>query len=285
MPRSSAGRSADTMISGTPAWWASSTAGWRFATAVPDVVITTDGCRRSRASPSARNAAPRSSMRTWSRTAPRRSSSAATSASACERDPGATTRSVTPARTNSERSATEVAVAGLATVRASGIRSARGSAALPRGVGAVGPAAIGAERVLVGAGVGVGVELGELLLEAADALLVLDVGVEAAQEVHVVVGSHRAASAATHSIDTTAADEEPQEAADDRHQQDDQDPPAPGEPTDASAIEEGAVDDCIHREHHDSDAEDHPEADHPLILGVSAHGRLGAFAQPALPTL
>ena len=44
VPRSSCGRSALTTTSGTPAWWASSTAGCRLATAVPDVVTTATGC-------------------------------------------------------------------------------------------------------------------------------------------------------------------------------------------------------------------------------------------------
>ena len=43
IPRSSTGRSAVSTIIGTPEWCASSTAGCRFATAVPDVVITTVG--------------------------------------------------------------------------------------------------------------------------------------------------------------------------------------------------------------------------------------------------
>ena len=44
VPRSSCGRSALTTTSGVPAWWASSTAGCRLATAVPDVVTTATGC-------------------------------------------------------------------------------------------------------------------------------------------------------------------------------------------------------------------------------------------------
>ena len=40
MPRKGCGRSAVTTTSGIPAWCASSTAGCRFATAVPEVVTT-----------------------------------------------------------------------------------------------------------------------------------------------------------------------------------------------------------------------------------------------------
>ena len=40
VPRSRAGRSAETTIRPTPAWMASRTAGCRFATAVPEVVTT-----------------------------------------------------------------------------------------------------------------------------------------------------------------------------------------------------------------------------------------------------
>ena len=81
-PRSSGGRSAVSSRSGTPAWWASRAAGSRFAAAVPEVQTTTAGIPSSRPMPSAVNPATRSSIRTCSDTAPRVSSSAATSASA-----------------------------------------------------------------------------------------------------------------------------------------------------------------------------------------------------------
>ena len=42
-PRSSGGRSAVRISSGTPAWWASSAAGRRFAAAVPEVQTTATG--------------------------------------------------------------------------------------------------------------------------------------------------------------------------------------------------------------------------------------------------
>ncbi len=68
VPRSRAGRSAVSRISGTPACDASSTAGCRFATAVPLVVTTATGRRLVRARPTARKPADRSSMRVCSRT-------------------------------------------------------------------------------------------------------------------------------------------------------------------------------------------------------------------------
>ncbi len=47
VPRSSGGRSALSTMRGTMPWWASSTAGCRLATAVPEVVTTTAGTRVS----------------------------------------------------------------------------------------------------------------------------------------------------------------------------------------------------------------------------------------------
>ncbi len=63
VPRISCGRSAVNTTSGTPEWEASSTAGCRFATAVPEVVTIATG-PVAFAKPSAVNAATRSSMRT-----------------------------------------------------------------------------------------------------------------------------------------------------------------------------------------------------------------------------
>ena len=111
-PRSSGGRSAVSSSSGTPAWCASSAAGSRFAAAVPDVQITTAGMRVSRPMPSAVNPATRSSMRTCRRTMPRLSSSAATRASACERDPGLRTMCRMPSSTSAPRRAAAASVAG-----------------------------------------------------------------------------------------------------------------------------------------------------------------------------
>ena len=51
VPRSSCGRSAERTTSGTPVWWASSTAGCRLATAVPDVVMTGTGAPEPLARP------------------------------------------------------------------------------------------------------------------------------------------------------------------------------------------------------------------------------------------
>ena len=62
--RSSGGRSAVHTISGTRAWRASSTAGWKLAAAVPDVHSTTAGRPDALAAPRAKNAADRSSRKT-----------------------------------------------------------------------------------------------------------------------------------------------------------------------------------------------------------------------------
>src|SRR6185312_7125190 len=80
VPTSSDGRSAVSTSSGTPACDASSTAGSRFAAAVPDVVATGTGLPDANANPNARNPAVRSSMRTCSRSRP--AASAACSANA-----------------------------------------------------------------------------------------------------------------------------------------------------------------------------------------------------------
>ena len=70
VPRSSGGRSAVSTSNGTPDSSASITAGWKFAAAVPEVQTTATGRPLALARPRARNAADRSSMRTWSRRAP-----------------------------------------------------------------------------------------------------------------------------------------------------------------------------------------------------------------------
>ena len=97
VPRSRAGRSAVTTTSGTPAWAASSTAGCRFATAVPDVHITAARAPTLER-PSARKPADRSSIRVCSgargrRPRPRtRAAHCATRATARRRCAGPTSR-------------------------------------------------------------------------------------------------------------------------------------------------------------------------------------------------
>jgi hypothetical protein len=99
--RSSGGRSAVSSSSGTAPASASTTAGWRFATAEPEVTRTAAGRPVTRPSPTARNPADRSSTSTWRR---RRGSSWSVIASAADRDPGARTASVTPQRASSSTS-------------------------------------------------------------------------------------------------------------------------------------------------------------------------------------
>ena len=273
MPRSSAGRSAEQTMSGTPEWCASSTAGCRFATAVPDVVTTTAGRPDSIAVPSARNAAPRSSMRTCRRIAPTRSSSAAASASACEREPGATTTSRTPSRTNALRSAIAVSLAGLRRVLArrgagSAIRSRRtgpphpvrrahrGACArcrarrcrsrrrMPRVPGpaepVVPPAAPEAPelRPLPAPGV-VGLR-GSSASSSASSCSMRRMRSSCSASLRRRRRNSASSSGATvpprDGSDTggpTAPDDEPQQAADDGHEEDDDDPPAAAQATDA----------------------------------------------------
>src|SRR5918998_2649500 len=96
--RSSGGRSAVKRIAGTPSVAASTTAGSRLATAVPEVVIQAAGSPVARACPTAANAVPRSSK--WTRlSAPSLAASAATRG--VEREPGATQKKLTPLRTSS----------------------------------------------------------------------------------------------------------------------------------------------------------------------------------------
>ncbi len=95
VPRSRAGRSAVTTTRGWPEWAASSTAGCRLATAVPDV-HTTAARAPARVSPSARKAADRSSTRVWRRSSPAVAASWTAKDSGALRDPGATTTSRTP---------------------------------------------------------------------------------------------------------------------------------------------------------------------------------------------
>ena len=217
MPRSSAGRSAVARMSGTPAWCASSTAGCRFATAVPDVVTTTAGAPsrprgRARGTPRpARRCARAAGSRRPARARRPRARAPASAIPARRR------RRVTPSRTNALRQRhradaglrRELARPGaghhsvgrrgrltrrLASGRLPRCRASPGSKPCRRcraaSSGSGRPGAVG--RV-VGRGV-VGVELGELLLEAADALVLLGVGAQAAEELRVVVGGDRAAA-------------------------------------------------------------------------------------------
>ena len=117
-PRSSGGRSAVRISSGTPAWWDSRAAGRRFAAAVPEVQTTATGSRVSRASPRAVKPATRSSMRTCRRMSPRASRRAATSASAWDREPGLRTMCRRPSETSSPSRAAAASVAGDETRRA-----------------------------------------------------------------------------------------------------------------------------------------------------------------------
>ncbi len=83
-------------IERNPAWWASTTAGWSSAAAVPLVTQIDGGSTGRHGKPSAKKPALRSSRRTWVR---RRSARA--TASGVDRDPGQITASVTPSRAHS----------------------------------------------------------------------------------------------------------------------------------------------------------------------------------------
>ena len=91
--RSSGGRSAVSAISGTRDSEASTTAGSRFAAAVPEVVTTATGSPSWRARPSAKNPAARSSRCSQVRTSGSRASA---SVSGVEREPGVITAWRTP---------------------------------------------------------------------------------------------------------------------------------------------------------------------------------------------
>ena len=114
VPRSRAGRSAVTTTSGRPAWAASSTAGCRLATAVPDV-HTTAARAWFRVRPRARKPAVRSSIRVCSRSSPASAASYAANASGALREPGASTTSVTPASTSAVTTARASSVEGVVT--------------------------------------------------------------------------------------------------------------------------------------------------------------------------
>ena len=97
-PRSSGGRSAVHTIRGTPAWWASTTAAWKWVAAVPLVHRATAGTPVGDAVPRAMNAAQRSS---WCTCTAMRSSAARARASGVDRLPGATTARGRPPRAHS----------------------------------------------------------------------------------------------------------------------------------------------------------------------------------------
>src|SRR5690554_4807141 len=108
-PLSSGGRSAETTTSDTPELSASTTAGTRFATAVPDVVTTAAGRPVAFAHPRAWKAAERSSI-TMLNSTPGWSDAAKTSA--VERDPGDATTNPTPPRASSSTTIEARAVEG-----------------------------------------------------------------------------------------------------------------------------------------------------------------------------
>ncbi len=108
---SSTGRSAVTTSSGVPECRASSTAGCRFATAVPDVQ-TTAVTPPALASPKARNPALRSSIRTCSTSRPATAASCRANDSGALRDPGLSTTCRTSLRTSSSTSTLACAVDG-----------------------------------------------------------------------------------------------------------------------------------------------------------------------------
>jgi hypothetical protein len=100
--RSSGGRSAVSTIRGTRASHASTTAGIRFAAALPDVHVTATGRPLAFAKPSATNPAARSSMTECARIP---SCAASVSTSGAFRDPGEVTASVIPQRASSSTNA------------------------------------------------------------------------------------------------------------------------------------------------------------------------------------
>src|SRR3954447_12349745 len=100
--RSSGGRSAVRTSSGTPASWASTTAGRYSAAAVPLVQASTTGRRVAFARPSAKKPPERSSRWDVHRRRPSRTSARTRGV---ERDPGDVQASVTPQRTSSSTNA------------------------------------------------------------------------------------------------------------------------------------------------------------------------------------
>src|SRR5690606_6381681 len=253
-PRSSGGRSAVRRMSGTPEWCASSAAGRRFATAVPDVQTTAAGTRLSRPMPSAVNPACRSSMRTCSRIRPRRSISAAASARACDLDPGLTTTWRTPSDASASRRAQAASVAGEAALGALIARVVRlvGAVVLLRGGAVVGLALVVRALVVFALSVVLlrrrpaegllSIEQRELLLEAADAL------VGRRQELRIVVGRRGALRrCGLRLAGPGAADRPPEDAADDGHERDDH-PHALGRAAMARLGLHRAVDDAQHPE-------------------------------------
>ena len=113
VPRNSGGRLAVSASTGTPECAASTIAGCRLATAVPEVTTTGTGRLDPSANPRAVKAATRSSIRTCRRSDPARSAAARARARGALRDPGHSTASVTPWRTSSSTSTRACAVLGL----------------------------------------------------------------------------------------------------------------------------------------------------------------------------
>ncbi len=107
IPRSSGGRSEVSTIRGTPAWSASTTAGWRLAAADPLVQATIVGEPVASAAPSAANPEARSSRITLRATEGSRSSA---NAIGLDREPGERNARRTPQRVSSSTRAEARAV-------------------------------------------------------------------------------------------------------------------------------------------------------------------------------
>src|SRR6478609_10498106 len=107
------------------------------------------------------------------------------------------------------------------------------------------------------------VEFGELLLELPDALLLVPVELQLAEELRVVVRRDRPALGG---FASPSADEEPEDPTDDGEQDDDEQPDRLGKATHPGSIEERAVHHRIDVEDRGSDAEDYPEANHGSIV-------------------
>ena len=127
------------------------------------------------------------------------------------------------------------------------------------------------------------VEVGEFLLETADALRLLLLRGEGPKERRIVVGRDHP-TLATPVAPPVAADREPQQGTHDRHEHDDENPGELGKGAHARAVDDDDVDDREHVEHERDDAE-HEQATHQAILGGRIPPILGAYTGRVRPWL
>ena len=125
------------------------------------------------------------------------------------------------------------------------------------------------------------VEVGELLLEPPDALVLLLVATQVRQERGVVIGGERARLSAT--VTAFLAHKEPQQRAHDRKHHDEHAPHEFRQGPNPPGIGEHEVDYRKHVQRHNDEGHDHEQAGHVAILGTHSARSLRAYTGRVKP--